>query len=350
MGLIKILSRFIGGKFEFNRRMKEDTSPDKALIVETDDILNEKIVVFSDHHRGDGGNKDHFKSNEDIYCRALKEYYNNGFKLVLNGDVDEGWGYGENLQEIMESHKEKALKSENMFHADNRLYRIYGNHDDCWLDQKKVDKFLKPYMGNKEIKVYPAVYFKDDKYTLLVIHGCQGHSLHDVSDIIAKWGVRTNYGTYYEDPPVIYHGKDLDYQNELRRQEIYLLEWTMRKRLVMIGGHSHLPYFKSFPDFYRQDNELKKYLNSTSSTELGKKVIEEYLVSIKKYDRKPLKKKYKKLIENPLPLYFNCGCCTGFEEISAVEVDAGEIRLVEWNSRDKVIHHSATLNGIFKFI
>ncbi|MCK4837066.1 MAG: hypothetical protein KAT17_10520 [Candidatus Aminicenantes bacterium] len=329
----------------FLSRMREDTK--KALTVTSDDLLKEKIVIFSDIHRGDGGKKDHFKDNEDIYINALDYYLKKNFNLVLAGDIEEGWGYGHRMEAVIQCYRNTALKKESEFHKKNQYYRLYGNHDDYWLKQENVDNFLRPALGNKGIKVYPAIFFKDNQNTLLVIHGCQGHPLHDVGDVLAKEVVKTNYGTHYEDPPKPYEGKRIDYQTRLRRQEIYLLEWAMKRGVVMVGAHSHMPYFRSSPVFNFIDKEIKKIKASKTLTPLEKETNNDYFKKVKEDARIPFRKRYQKLINNPPPVYFNSGCCTGADMMTVIEIDKGIIRLVEWNPKGRTTKNLDKLESIF---
>ena len=56
------------------------------------DIKQDKIIIISDVHKGDRQKgSDDFERNETIYCCALDYYFKNNFKLVLAGDIEEGW-------------------------------------------------------------------------------------------------------------------------------------------------------------------------------------------------------------------------------------------------------------------
>ena len=50
-----------------------------------------KWIVFSDHHRGRRDRADDFLRCEPAYINALKHYLNEGYTLVLLGDVEEFW-------------------------------------------------------------------------------------------------------------------------------------------------------------------------------------------------------------------------------------------------------------------
>ncbi|MCK7513152.1 MAG: hypothetical protein MZV70_60105 [Desulfobacterales bacterium] len=51
---------------------------------------DDKLVVFSDLHLGDGGKDDDFAKNARLYVEALDAYYaQQKYILALNGDIEE---------------------------------------------------------------------------------------------------------------------------------------------------------------------------------------------------------------------------------------------------------------------
>ena len=55
------------------------------------DPATERIVIFSDHHRGTGDAADDFRRCEHAYTAALGYYLEAGYRLFLLGDVEELW-------------------------------------------------------------------------------------------------------------------------------------------------------------------------------------------------------------------------------------------------------------------
>jgi len=55
--------------------------------------INDKYALFSDLHLGDGGKVDNFVHNEETMRLALKYYKNNGYSIILLGDVEELWQF-----------------------------------------------------------------------------------------------------------------------------------------------------------------------------------------------------------------------------------------------------------------
>ena len=87
----------------------------------------DKIVIFSDLHVGDGKSLDDFKGNSDILKTALDEYYyKKGYTLILNGDVEELHRYS--LHEIRK-HWSELYSLFDKFFEHGKLYKLFGNHD-----------------------------------------------------------------------------------------------------------------------------------------------------------------------------------------------------------------------------
>ena len=68
----------------------------------------DKFILFSDCHRGDGSFADDFANNRNIYMHALSHYYKNDFQYIELGDGDELW---ENLffKDVLDANKNVFL-------------------------------------------------------------------------------------------------------------------------------------------------------------------------------------------------------------------------------------------------
>ena len=99
------------------------------------DPHNERIVVFSDHHKGIGDPADDFRRCEHAYASALGYYLLAGYRLFILGDGEELWE--EHAGDVIKRYKD-VLKLEAAFvRPENGLYRFYGNHDDQWKSQSR---------------------------------------------------------------------------------------------------------------------------------------------------------------------------------------------------------------------
>jgi len=296
----------------------------------------DKLVIFSDLHRGARHEEvDRFRSNVKVYYDALNHYYANGSKLILLGDVEEGWGSNNRMDRIFESYKE-IVAMERKFIDDGRYFRVYGNHDDFWRKPKRVDKYFNNGTNggaatNGKVTVFPALVFEDNGNHILMVHGCQGHNLRDVGDALARFVVYTKF-----DALKIKSKKEaLERREKMRKQEERILDWADRKKYLVIMGHTHTIYFKSLPRAYFEEKAIDHYKELLDGTdfELEKKTYEANIDFLKGMvqgiDEKRLA--LEKKIDAGAPGVFNSGnCCVSDKEISAVEIGDGMIRLVFW--------------------
>ncbi|MCP4401718.1 MAG: hypothetical protein GY801_31010 [bacterium] len=108
--------------------------------VEIDEL---RLVVFSDHHRGQGNGADDFRQNKQTYHAALGYYLYTDFQLFLLGDVEELWE--SSMQKSVETYKD-TLALERKFVEKGRYRRFFGNHDDK-LEQELCLGQLRSYLA-----------------------------------------------------------------------------------------------------------------------------------------------------------------------------------------------------------
>lgn len=68
----------------------KDEKTDRGIMIPLD-MMNDKIIIVSDQHKGGGDLADDFHKAEKNYLTALKYYYENDFNLVNLGDCEELW-------------------------------------------------------------------------------------------------------------------------------------------------------------------------------------------------------------------------------------------------------------------
>src|SRR5919199_477242 len=93
--------------------------------------VDDRVVIFSDHHKGARDGADDFQRCERAYNAALVYYHYLGWHLVELGDVEELW---ENTISEVTSNYPETLRLAAAFQADGRYTRFYGNHDLAWQD------------------------------------------------------------------------------------------------------------------------------------------------------------------------------------------------------------------------
>jgi UDP-2,3-diacylglucosamine pyrophosphatase LpxH len=150
--------------------------------------VSNKFIVFSDQHKGAGDKADDFRKCKNTYIAALQHYLQNGFSLILLGDVEELWE--QPFKEVEKTHGD-VLQLEASF-PPGRYFRVWGNHDDKWMSERKVRKKLARYMPTGAI--YEAIRFElhndsESVGTMLLLHGHQGTFASDKIRGIARFFV-----------------------------------------------------------------------------------------------------------------------------------------------------------------
>ena len=218
------------------------------------DMDKSKVVFFSDLHRG-MGKTDVFKNNVLLFEKILNYYFDNGYTLVLIGDIEEGWGYQRSNIPLILDYYKNQIEIEKKFFEKNRYFRIYGNHDDFYRGQNLY------FADSTFTRVYPALIFEQkqengNNFTIFVTHGCQGHGLHDAGDDVAAWAVSIKYMWLIEHTAKNFKSADQaikqmeKVKTEYDKHEKYMLEWAFgdslqKKCNILIAGHTHRVLFES---------------------------------------------------------------------------------------------------------
>lgn len=317
------------------------------------DVQREKLVIFSDHHRGTGeDDADDFRRCERAYRTALAYYLEHGFTLALLGDVEELW---ENrIGEVLKKYR-PVLDLESRFHQEGRLWRFYGNHDLVWSSPDAVNERLKGHLGGKPVEVLESL--KVDLFDggkrlgrMFLVHGHQGTPSSDLFAPVAMLPVRYVWPRVQRNVKFASTSPARDF--ELREHhDATMYEWARGRALrrrrddppeVLVAGHTHKPvFYKRKADEAALDAELAGELptpdeakaayeaalaDGTSDDRARTHAMLEF-VSTKDFGSKPL--------DLDPPCYFNSGCCSYADgDVTGIEIAAGEIRLVRWLDND----------------
>jgi UDP-2,3-diacylglucosamine pyrophosphatase LpxH len=296
------------------------------------DPATERIVVFSDHHKGTGDQADDFRRCEHAYTAALGYYLEAGYRLFVLGDAEELWE--ERPEPVIDRYR-AVLELEAQFTARGGLERFFGNHDDDWRNASAVRAHLWPLFG--KIKVREALRLQISRPgradgTILFLHGHQGTTESDrfgwFSRLAVRWvwrPIQRRTGFSATTPASNY---------ELRaKHDRAMYEWARIQRpgLVLVAGHTHRPVFaRGVPDPppARPIHELEALLQgalAVSDTEAAARLRAEL-----EYARTSVRRPEAVLTVSP-PCYFNTGCCSFPDgDITGLELADGTIRLVRW--------------------
>ena len=296
------------------------------------DASSERIVVFSDHHKGCGDQADDFRRCEHAYAAALGYYLEAGYKLLVLGDSEELWeerppGVLARYADVLALEKEFAARG-------NGLVRFFGNHDDQWASAAQVRKHLRAALGDIAVResLLLEVTSGAQSGRIFFVHGHQGSADSDRWRGISRFVVRNIWRPLQR--RFGYSATTPARSWELRaRHDRALYAWAVGRRpgLVLIGGHTHRPVFaRRVPDPppTRPISELE-----TALAGARERNDDEAAASIRaelEYARTSRRRPVQAFRVSP-PCYFNTGCCSFPDgDITGLELADGKIRLVRW--------------------
>ena len=218
----------------------------ERVLKDTFELREDKLIVFSDLHKGTRDPADDFWRSERAYVAALAYYLETGHTLVVLGDVEELW---ENrARDVMPEYKD-VFALERQFHAAGRYVRVWGNHDDDWRRDGDARKYLFPAL-DAEVQRWEAVKLTvtdggDELGTLFLAHGHQGTADSQILASVARPVVmifgflQRRFKRPWNTPAV---------DASLREpHDLAMFEWAKTApsalNLVLIAGHTHRPVF-----------------------------------------------------------------------------------------------------------
>src|SRR6185295_19250783 len=303
------------------------------------DIDEIRIVVFSDHHRGQGDGADDFARCEQAYCAALGWYREQGFELWLLGDVEELW---ENRPGEVLDYYEACLDLERQF--GDRLYRFYGNHDMAWRRKANVRHLLASHLPHKQDpqerdgQVAEGMRLRVSKAgkrlgTMFFVHGHQG-TLDSGNLLIVPFSrlvVRVFWAALQRSRRFASTSPATD-MNLRGKHDRAMAAWAdpHPNELVLVAGHTHHPVFPRTnpPDLTaeteRAERAYREAIKQGGDIPFARAAWEGAAARFRRaerFDPPELKRSS----------YFNTGCCSfGDGDVTGLELSEGKVRLVRW--------------------
>ncbi len=319
---------------ETHRRLSELMNSDEIKILKT---KNKKYAIISDLHLGDGSEADDFHGNENALRKALKEYLNDGFTLILLGDIEEFWQFDFNT--VLGRYDNSVYADIRKF-GKNRVYRIFGNHDIEWRGYSDPIR----EKGSSTSTAVEALKLEDvnGEVSILLLHGHQGSLESDRN----SWSSRFFVRAFKSVEPIAkflgLYGEGSATKSQIPdNYERTFYTWAKKNKKIVICGHSHRAIFaaKSYAEKLQEDiYDLQ--LKIQSEKNLDK--IRDYLRQIEKINQELAEENRKgRKIEaaeengNAKPCYFNTGCGLYTDGITLIEILNDEISLVKWNNSGK---------------
>ncbi len=246
-----------------------------------------KFIVFSDCHRGDNSFADDFANNRNVYFHALKHYYNSGYTYCELGDGDELW---ENLEfkSILEAHK-NVFEVLQLFFEEGRLYRLLGNHDMVYRNQKYVEKHLYSYFDKvtgKDKPLFPNVTFTEG---LVLEHENTKQEIF------------------------MMHGHQADWWNYRGWKFNRFMVRALWRQLQIFGIGDPTSPAKNFKELIKVERRTKRWIIENKN-----------IFTITGHTHRP------RFPEPGDIAYFNDGSCVHPRSITGLEIENGNISLIKW--------------------
>lgn len=279
-----------------------------------------KILILSDFHLGNRKSRDDFVKNSNLCIYLLKQYADNNFTLILNGDIEEL--HRVSLTTIQRKWFD-LYELFGRFASKNRLIKIIGNHD---ADLTKHNNRIIGKLFNGIILLYK-------KNRILVFHGHQPSGYINTFQNLSKIFLR-----YIANPLRIKNISRTYENNRILKTEKAVYDFSKSAKIVSIIGHTHRPLFESLSEIdmlkYKIEHLLRIYPTVNPK---DKKNIRE---SLELYKRELIiLHKENTIISSKEPLYnqdivmpyiFNSGCVIGKRGVNGIVIENGTISLMQW--------------------
>lgn len=285
---------------------------------------DDKIVIFSDLHVGNGSARDDFMINSELFRDILENYYlKNGYKLILNGDVEELQKFS--ISSIHHAWKE-LFKLFHEFKNQNGYFKTIGNHDYNLIFKEKYRKHTLPAL---------RMLYEDD--SIFIFHGHQASLFYENYNYIATFVLR------YLANPLGIKNQSPAYDSKKRYKiEKYVYHFSSQNKLLSIIGHTHRPLFESLSKVDSLKFQIEQLCRQYTIADAQKRKrmerqIMEYKDELKELYAKRSKDAFRSTLYSRLivPCLFNSGCVIGKRGITGIELSEGKILLVHWFDKSR---------------
>jgi predicted phosphodiesterase len=278
-----------------------------------------KFVVMSDFHMG-GGWGDDLEYNGGLLSALLEQYYLAGdWHLILNGDIEELQKYS---LESIRFRWQNLYRIFDRFAAQNRFYKILGNHDEALVFEKGY-----PY------PLYDAVRVETGLIPMYIYHGHQSSRIYTNFNNLLRLSVR-----YFLKPFGIHNISSArsPYRRFYVEKQAYA--FSLRNNCISIIGHTHRPLFESLGRFDYIKFEIERLCRDYPAAQPSDqaRIREEVralrtdLGKLKRSERRDVLRQSLYGDEIPVPCLFNSGSAIGKMGVYTLEVDGETISLVYW--------------------
>ncbi|WP_028974102.1 hypothetical protein [Spirochaeta cellobiosiphila] len=280
----------------------------------------DRFVVLSDFHMGNGSKRDDFRLSSSIVYSALVDYYMpQGYTLILNGDIEELQKY--RMDKIIKAWPQ-IYEAFDAYHNKGKLFKIHGNHDESLFF--KIEGF-------NRYPIYNAIKYLYHDKELFFFHG------HQLNQRYNKYNNMIEFLLRYLVKPLGIKNYSVAYNSHRQFSvEKNGYKWSVNKGIMSFIGHTHRPLFESLSGedsikfriehlcrHYHEYNEQQQQSVILEINHLKEEL--EQLLSQKK------ELSHRLYSENVIvPCLFNSGTAVGKRGVTAIEYDKGRLNLVHW--------------------
>jgi len=282
----------------------------------------DKIVIFSDIHIGNGGRNDDFLQNSDIFETILLEnYLEKNYTLILNGDIEELYKFS--FKNIFNRWK-KIYEIFEKFKNNGKLFKIVGNHD------YKI-YYSRSHPVNKQL--HRAIKLNYEGNLIFIFHG------HQTAGWFEQYSTFISYLLKYLAVPLGMKNGTIPLDSEKKfKTEIRSYVFSKAKKIISILGHTHRPLFESLSKkddlTIKIERLIRKYPKADNTKKRKiEKLIKKYKLELENINEKDNRFFLRSGLYDEkilVPCLFNSGSVIGKRGSTAIEIKDGKISLVYW--------------------
>ena len=302
----------------------------------------DKYIILSDFHIGGAKRRDEFLKNAPLVMKILREWYlPEGYKLILNGDIEEL--HRVSLRRVSNSWQDLYKLFRDFKHGPG-LYKIIGNHDHGAGLYWKTGRTLEEREVNADILPSLKLIYKGN--SMLVLHG------HQASLYNSPFRHKVNkFALRFIAHPLRINNIKRDYLSDRPlKAEQRIFEFAKAQGVVAIAGHTHRALFEGHSEVeylkFRLDSMIRDYMQmkKDEAAETLRKAIRStaktLLTVVESEDYKSHGSIYDPLA---LPCLFNSGTVIHHFGATGIEIARGKISLNAWydsnNPRSRIFHY-----------
>jgi UDP-2,3-diacylglucosamine pyrophosphatase LpxH len=294
----------------------------------------DRIVIFSDLHMGNGGRTDDFVHNAEMFQEVLERYYaDHAYHLILNGDVEDLQRFPMRAIVRRWPGLYRALAQ---IVAAGGLTRIVGNHYLDLLDGGPAASGFAMH-GHEEWPetyaepIHEGLRLEYRSGELFIFHGHQTSRRYENHNNLIRWVLR-----YLANPLQIGNYTVAADSRKRFKTERRVYDFASQRKILAVIGHTHRPLFESMSKNdsiqFEIERLCRKYPKSKKKEKIerrieGLKVELQDLKAERENDGDSASLYQEQLL---VPSMFNSGCVLGKRGMTSLEIERGRIRLIYW--------------------